>query len=243
MCGRFARFSPAHIFRMLFQLDEILDLVPQYNIAPGQDVFAVRGIVIRDEQQRSASPKNYSKEVSTFRWGLVPIWAKDPQIGFKMINARSETVTEKPAFLEAFKKHRCLIPIDGFYEWKKQQDGKQPYYIHMTDKQPFALGGIWDAWTNPQGKILESCSILTTAPNEVVKPIHNRMPVIIEPKDFDLWLNPAIQESEKVKPLLKPYTASTMVAYPISTFVNSPRNQGEQCITKLVEKTKQTTLF
>ena len=244
MCGRFARFSPAHIFRMLFQLDEFLDLVPQYNIAPGQDVFAVRGIVIRDVQQRSASsPRNFSKEVSAFRWGLIPFWAKDPQIGTKTINARSETVAEKPTFREAFKKHRCLIPVDGFYEWQKQKEGKKPYFIHMTDKQPFALGGIWDTWTSPQGKVLESCSILTTAPNEVVKPIHKRMPLIIEPKDFDLWLDPTILEPDKVKSLLKPYTASAMTAYPLSTFVNSPRNQGEQCIAELVEKTKQTKLF
>ena len=244
MCGRFARFSPAHIFRMLFELEEFLDLEPQYNIAPGQEIHAVRGIVIRDNQQRNATTTtSFSKEVAPFQWGLIPFWSKDPKIGVKMINARSETITEKPAYREPLKKHRCLIPIDGFYEWQKRKDGKQPYFIRMNDKKPFALGGIWDKWTSPQGKIVESCSILTTTPNDIVKSIHNRMPVIIDPKDFDLWLDPTIKEPEEIKHLFTPYKASAMEAYPITNFVNSPKNQGEKCITELIEKTKQTTLF
>lgn len=244
MCGRFARFSPAHIFRMLFQLDEFLDLIPQYNIAPGQDVYAVRGINIRDERQRTASPKDYTKEVAPLKWGLIPFWSKDPTIGNKLINSRSETVAEKPAFREAFKNRRCLIPTDGFYEWQKQKQGpKQPYFIHMKDNQPFAYGGIWEQWKNSEGKKIETFSILTTSPNEIVKPIHNRMPVIIDSKDFDIWLNPTVQEPVELKPLLEPYDDSKMDAYPISMFVNSPSNKGEQCITKLEEKTKQQKLF
>ena len=244
MCGRFARFSPAHIFRMLFQLDEFMDLVPQYNIAPGQDVYTIRGIVIRDEQQRTASSGNFNKEVSALKWGLIPFWSKDPTIGNRLINSRSETVAEKPAFREAFKKRRCLIPTDGFYEWQKQKDGsKQPYFIHMEDKQPFAFGGIWEQWKNPKGGMVETFSILTTEPNKTVKPIHNRMPIIIDQSDFNFWLDPMIQEPEEVKSLLKPYTAKEMEAYPISKYVNSPSNKGEQCIEKLEEKTKQQKLF
>ncbi|NHJ06067.1 MAG: SOS response-associated peptidase [Candidatus Heimdallarchaeota archaeon] len=229
---------------MLFQLDEFLDLVPQYNIAPGQDVYAVRGIIIRDEQQRTASPKDYTKEVAPLKWGLIPFWSKDPTIGNKLINSRSETVAEKPAFREAFKNRRCLIPTDGFYEWQKQKQGpKQPYFIHMKDNQPFAYGGIWEQWKNPEGEKISTFSILTTTPNEIVKPIHNRMPVIIDSKDFDIWLNPTIQEPVELKPLLEPYDDSKMDAYPISMYVNSPSNKGEQCIAKLEEKTRQQKLL
>ncbi|MFW9924901.1 MAG: SOS response-associated peptidase [Candidatus Thorarchaeota archaeon] len=244
MCGRFARFSPAHIFRMLFQLDEFFDIPAQYNIAPGQDVYAVRGIIIRDDQQRTASSLPYVREVAPLKWGLIPFWSKDPSIGMKMINSRSETIQEKPAFREPFKKRRCLIPADGFYEWQKQKDGsKQPFYIHMNDKKPFAFGGIWDKWKNPDGNIVESFSILTTKPNELLKPIHDRMPVIIEPKKFDKWLNPEIQEPTELVPLLEPFQATKMEAYPISPFINSPKNNSEQCILPLEEKFKQQKLF
>ncbi|MHA1531649.1 MAG: SOS response-associated peptidase [Candidatus Heimdallarchaeota archaeon] len=244
MCGRFARFSPAHVFRMLFQLNEFLELPPQYNIAPGQDIYAVRGIIVRDEQRRTAATNNFQKEVVPLKWGLIPFWAKDPSIGNRMINSRSETVSEKPSFKAAFKNHRCLIPADGFYEWQKKRDGpKQPYFIHLKENKPLALAGIWDKWKSPEGKEVESCSILTTEPNKVVEPIHKRMPVIIDPKDFDLWLNPENKEIDEVKPLLKPYDADKMEAYPVPLYVNKPENKGEQCITKLVEKYKQQKLF
>ncbi|TFF89755.1 MAG: SOS response-associated peptidase [Promethearchaeota archaeon] len=243
MCGRFARFSPAHVFRMLFQLDEFLELPPQYNIAPGQDVYAVRGIVIRDdEQQRAASDTSFEKEVVALKWGFIPFWSKDPSIGSRMINSRSETVAEKPAFKAAFKSRRCLIPTDGFYEWKKQKKGgKQPYFVHMKDEQPFALGGIWDLWKNPDGQNIESFSILTTEPNEVVKPIHKRMPLIIKQEEYDSWLNPD-NDVKEVKDLLKPYQAKKMTAYPVSKDVNNPKNKGEENIKPLEEKYKQTTL-
>lgn len=243
MCGRFARFSPAHIFRMLFQLDEFFDLPAQYNIAPGQDVYAVRGIIIRDNPQRTASSVPYVREVTPMKWGLIPFWSKDPSIGVKMINSRSETINEKPAFRDPFKKRRCLIPTDGFYEWQKQKDGgKQPYFIHMNDKKPFAFGGIWDTWKNPEGNNIETFSILTTKPNELLKPIHDRMPVIIEPKQFDNWLNPEIQEPAELIPLLEPFKATKMEAYPISTYINSPKNNSEQCIRPIEEKFKQQKL-
>lgn len=250
MCGRFARFSPAHVFRMLFQLEEFLELPPQYNISPGQDIYAVRGIVIRDEQAKKAAPKaditevSFKKEVAPFRWGLIPFWSKDPDIGNRMINSRSETVAEKPSFRKAFKSQRCLIPADGFYEWQKVDDGpKQPYYIHMKDKKPFALAGIWDKWKNPEGGTIESCSILTTEPNAVLKPIHKRMPVIVNPKKYDFWLNPTIEDIDDLKELLKPYDTKVMEAYPISRYVNSPENKGEKCIEAFNEKYQQQKLF
>jgi putative SOS response-associated peptidase YedK len=238
---------------MLFQLDEFLELPPQYNIAPGQDIYAVRGIVIREDHPenrtaQSTTTANFDKEVVALQWGLIPFWSKDPTIGNKMINARSETVAEKPSFKRAFKSQRCLIPADGFYEWQKQESGpKQPYFIRMVDKQPFALAGIWEKWKNPEdGTIIQSCSILTTEPNAVVKPIHKRMPVIINPKKFDLWLDPEIDEITDLKKLLKPYQASVMTAYPVSLYVNTPKNIGEKCIEEIQKgepKYKQQKLF
>ncbi|NHJ84446.1 MAG: SOS response-associated peptidase [Asgard group archaeon] len=229
---------------MLFQLEEFLELDPQYNIAPGQNVYAVRGIVIRDEQQRTASTLRVAKEVVPLRWGLIPFWAKDPSIGFKLINSRSETVAEKPSFKASFKSRRCLIPTDGFYEWKKTKEGdKKPYFIQMKDEQPFAFAGIWDKWKDSEGSKIESFSILTTEPNSVMTPIHNRMPVIIPPKNFDIWLNPEIDDDNTLKPMLKPYDGEKMKAYPVSTYVNSPKNKGIQCIEEYQEKTKQQKLI
>ncbi|NHK30251.1 MAG: SOS response-associated peptidase [Asgard group archaeon] len=235
---------------MLFQLEEFLELPPQYNISPGQDIYAVRGIVIRDEQAKQASPKTdttnaaFRKEVAPLRWGFIPFWSKDPDIGNRMINARAETAAEKPFFRKAFKSQRCLIPADGFYEWQKVEDGpKQAYYVHMKDKKPFALAGVWDKWKNPDGGTIESCSILTTEPNATVKPIHKRMPVIINPKKFDFWLDPTTEEIDELKELMKPYDAKVMEAYPVSRYVNSPENKGEKCIEVFQEKYKQQKLF
>ncbi|MBN1327853.1 MAG: SOS response-associated peptidase [Candidatus Heimdallarchaeota archaeon] len=245
MCGRFARFSPAHVFRMLFQLNEFIDFPPQYNISPGQDIYAVRGIIMRDEQARTTSVAgNFEKEVVLLRWGLIPFWTKDPTIGNRMINSRSDTVTEKPSFKTAFKNHRCLVPTDGFYEWQKQKDGgKQPYFIRMKSEEPFAFAGIWDKWKSSEEHIIESCSILTTEPNSLLKPIHNRMPVIIDPSDFDQWLNPSNTDIEQLKTLLKPFDAKKMDAYPVSTYVNNPLSKDKQCILKVEGKSKQQKLF
>ena len=229
---------------MLFQLDEFLELEPQYNIAPGQQIYAVRGIIVRDEQQRTSSESNYTKDIAPLKWGLIPFWSKDPSFGNKMINSRSETIAQKPAFRNSFKNRRCLIPTDGFYEWQKlKEGGKQPYFIHKVDNKPFAFAGIWDKWKSPEGKEIESCSILTTNANKVVKPIHDRMPVIVEPKKFDLWLNPSIQEAEELTPLLKPYHDSKLEAHPVTTYVNNPSNKGEKCISRKEEKFKQQKLF
>jgi putative SOS response-associated peptidase YedK len=233
---------------MLFQLEEFLDLPPQYNIAPGQDIFAVRGIVVREDNQpdnpTDPNAASFKKEAVPLQWGLIPFWSKDPTIGNKMINARSETVAEKPAFRKAFKTQRCLIPADGFYEWKKMDGGpKQPYYIQMKDERPFALAGIWDKWKDPNGVVIQTCSILTTEPNQVVKPIHKRMPVVINPNNFDPWLNPSYDDFDDLKALFKPYDAKLMTAYPVSLFVNSPNNKGEKCIEEFQQKFKQQKLF
>lgn len=224
MCGRFALMTPTEMLVKLFDVPEtavesLPPSVPRYNIAPTQPVAAIR------------LNENGERDFTFFHWGLIPSWSKDIQIGSRMINARSETVTEKPSFRNAFKRRRCLIPADGFYEWQKQADGKQPMFIRPSEgaERPFALAGLWEFWSDPDGGTIQSCTILTTSPNELMAPIHNRMPVIIEPEDYDLWLNPE-SDPEQGLHLLRPYPAEKMVAYPVSTLVNNPRNDAAQCI-------------
>jgi putative SOS response-associated peptidase YedK len=221
MCGRFTlRASPVDLSH-LFGLAEIPPTEPRYNIAPTQTVFAVR-----------VNPAG-TREAAQLDWGLIPSWATDPKIGYKMINARSETAADKPAFRHAFRRKRCLIATSGFYEWKKlNAKQKQPYYIHRRDDQPFAFAGLWEAWSKGDEPV-ESCTILTTDANDLMRPLHDRMPVILDGKDFDRWLDPEVQDPAKVQPLLVPYTGDELTAYPISTWVNSPRNQGPQCIEPL----------
>lgn len=224
MCGRFALMTPTEQLAMQFDVPEsavsaLPPSVPRYNIAPTQPVAAIR----LDEQGE--------REITFFRWGLIPSWAKDIKMGARMINARSETVAEKPSFRAAFKRRRCLIPADGFYEWQKQPNGKQPIFIRPAEgeERPFALAGLWEVWRDPDGSALQTCTILTTTPNELMAPIHNRMPVIVEPEDFDLWLNPEPDPQQGLH-LLRPYPAEKMSTYPVSTLVNSPRNDLAECI-------------
>lgn len=222
MCGRFALISSTEQIAELFGLDatavaHIPPAVPRYNIAPTQPVAAVR----LDENGR--------RQFTFFHWGLIPSWAKDHTIGSRLINARAETITEKPSFRNAFKRRRCLIPADGFYEWQTSNGRKQPTYIHPTHPHPFAFAGLWESWQDAAGSQLQSCTILTTTPNELMAPIHNRMPVIIEPADFDLWLDPGPQPDQALH-LLRPYPASHMAAYPVSSRVNSPANDTPECI-------------
>lgn len=224
MCGRFALMTPTEMLVKLFDVPEtavesLPPSIPRYNIAPTQPVVAIR----LDE--------NGERDLTFFHWGLIPSWSKDIQMGSRMINARSETVTEKPSFRNAFKRRRCLIPADGFYEWQKQADGKQPMFIRPSEggERPFALAGLWEFWSDPDGGTIQSCTILTTTPNELMASIHNRMPVIVEPEDFDLWLNPE-PDPEQGLHLLRPYPAEKMVAYPVSTVVNNPRNDVPECV-------------
>ncbi|MBI1294093.1 hypothetical protein GC175_03930 [bacterium] len=221
MCGRFAlRASPEQLAE-LFDLPEAPPAAPRYNIAPTQPVFSVR-----------TNPHTGVREATFFTWGLVPSWADDPSIGSRMINARAETVAEKPSFRAAYKYRRCLIPTDSFYEWQKTKEGKQPHLIGMADGAPFAFAGLWEHWER-NGSVIESCTILTTDANELVSPIHNRMPVILDPADFDEWLSPKIQGGDKLRHLLRPFPKERMKAYPVSTLVNNPRNEDPSCVAPL----------
>jgi putative SOS response-associated peptidase YedK len=211
----------------MFNLDKQPPLAPRYNIAPSQPVAIVRAS--RDQDNR---------EWALVQWGLVPSWSKDPSIGARMINARAETVEEKPSFRTAFKRRRCLIPADGFYEWKRLNGGKQPFYIRLESGEPFAFGGLWEYWQGPDGSALESCTILTTEPNGLMAELHNRMPLILSAQDYDDWL--FAKEGDKqaqaaLHHLLRPYPAEEMIASPVSTFVNNPRNEGEACIASITD--------
>ncbi len=218
MCGRFVLRATPEQLSELFDLPEAPPAAPRFNIAPTQPVLAVR-----------SNPHTGNRESTFFVWGLVPGWADDPSIGSRMINARAETVAEKPSFRAAYKYRRCLIPADGFYEWQKTKDGKQPHLIGLADGAPFAFAGLWEHWER-NGSVIESCTILTTDANEVVASIHNRMPVILDPGDYDEWLSPSIQGGDKLLHLLRPFTAQPMKTYAVSTVVNNPRNEDPACV-------------
>ena len=225
MCGRFALISTPEQIADQFQASQgvlagMPPAVPRYNIAPTQPVMAVR---------HSQSGR---RELTFFHWGLVPSWSKDMKFASKLINARSETVPDKPSFRNAFKRRRCIIPADGFYEWQKIANGKQPLYIHAADKRPFAFAGLWEMWNSPTGDMLQSCTILTTEPNELMAQIHNRMPVILEPEDFETWLNPEPEPNDALH-LFRAYPSHKIAAYPVSTAVNNARNDSAACIAPL----------
>ena len=220
MCGRFTLATPGQTIAEAFQLAAAPDLRERYNIAPTQSVAAVRA---------GAS----GRELVMLHWGLIPSWSKDAAIGARMINARGETVAEKPSFRAPFRSRRCLILADGFYEWKRVGAGKQPYHIRRIDRRPFALAGLWDRWAPPGGDPVESCTIVTTAPNEVLAPIHDRMPVILPPESHALWLDPEVREKERLQELLQPFPASLMYAFPVSPRVNNPRNDDRDCVAPL----------
>jgi putative SOS response-associated peptidase YedK len=210
MCGRYTLRTPVDSLVEAFEIEEYpSSLTPSYNIAPTQEVAAV---VEEDEKRK----------LEMLRWGLIPSWAKDPAIGNKMINARAETVSEKPSFRKAFKVRRCLILADGFYEWQKTDNGKQPYYIKMQDDSPFAFAGLWEIWQNEEE--IRSATIITTDANDLMDEIHHRMPVILPPEDYAMWLDPDFDEKELLTSLLKPYPADAMEAYPVSRRVNKPSN-------------------
>jgi len=220
VCGRFTLTTNLGAIAKRFGVARFLEEVgPRYNIAPTQTV-----IVVNDDGTR---------HLTEMQWGLIPSWAKDPAIGNRMINARAETVATKPAFRVALRKRRCLIPSDGFYEWQPIGQRKQPVYTLLKSREPFAFAGLWEGWTSPAGKEIKTCTIITTEANELLKPVHDRMPVILTKEAESLWLDPAIQDPDKLLPLLKPYPAEEMEAYPVSTKVNSPANEGPACIVPL----------
>jgi putative SOS response-associated peptidase YedK len=222
MCGRFTLFEADKILSKEFGVSSVLPLSPRYNIAPSQPIAAVR-----------AAPTGKGREIAFLRWGLIPSWSKDPGIGNRLINARAETAAEKPSFRNAFRRHRCLIPANGFYEWQRQERGKQPYFIRMRDGRIFAFAGLWDRWESPNEGVIETCTILTTAANTVLAPIHDRMPVILPQTDYAQWLDPAPKNMDTLPPLLVPFPPEDMLAIPVSPRVNAPSNDDEKCIAPL----------
>lgn len=219
MCGRFTLTSPADVVAELFELSQPPALTPRYNIAPTQGVLAV-----------VAKASGAGRATSALHWGLVPSWAKDPTIGSRMINARAETVASKPSFRTAFRKRRCLVVADGFYEWQRLDKGKQPHYIAMRNGQPFAFAGLCEHWEGADGSVIDSCTIITTEPNELMAPLHNRMPVILPIDHYDTWLDPSLEKTDQLESLLRAYPSDEMSAFPISTHVNSPAHDDERCV-------------
>jgi len=216
MCGRISLGTTAEALARLFKLSDLPVIKPSWNIAPGQPIAAVK-----------TDPAG-ERSFSFLHWGLIPAWSKDKNIAYKLINARSETVAEKPSFRSAYKSRRCLVPADGFFEWVRQDKQKIPFHIRKKDSGLFALAGIWEQWKDKQSnEEIESCAILTTAANSLVQPIHNRMPVIINDSNFDEWLT---GDHHHLDRLLKPYEWSGFEAVQVSPYVNNARNDGRECI-------------
>lgn len=216
MCGRFTLRTPAADIARQFRLPEIPDLDARYNIAPSQEIAIVR---TGQDQQR---------ELAFCRWGLVPFFAKDPDSGHKPINARSEKAASSPMFRAAMRRRRCLVPADGFYEWKKVGSKKQPYYIRLQNDGVFAFAGIWERWGDNDE--LQTCAILTTDANELMRPIHDRMPVLLPPDAYDLWLDPEVEDPSRIQGLLEPYPDDQLEAYAVSTDVNRPTHDAPNCL-------------
>lgn len=222
MCGRFSLKSTMKAIEDEFSIERSdIDFQPRYNVAPTQNI----AVIIQDE----------TRKLTTLRWGFIPSWAKDPAIGNRMINARAETLLEKTSFKAAFKKRRCLIVADGFFEWKKIGHEKIPMYIYLKDENLFTFAGIWETWRSSDGKAIHSCAIITTSPNEFMSSIHNRMPVILSQKDRDAWLDISNQTEKNLIDLLKPYPSEAMAAYPVSKIVNSPLNDIPACIKPVID--------
>jgi len=211
MCGRFTQYSSPQRYAELFGISTELSQKPRYNITPDSDILACR---------YSAEA---GKELVRLHWGLVPSWSKGPDKRYSMINARAETVASRPAYRAPFRRHRCLIPADGFYEWH-EENGKQPYYVHLDDNTPLAFAGLWDHWDDGQGDHIESCTIIVCDANKLMQPIHQRMPVILKADVFDSWLES--DDTDYLQALLKPYEETDLAMYPVSREVNYPKNDN-----------------
>ena len=216
MCGRYYLLTPPAELADLFQLTDVPEAAPRYNIAPSQQILAV------------GLDKVGLPAVASFRWGLVPRWAADAKLA--PINARSETAADKPMFAEALRKRRCLIPASGFFEWLRQGMAKQPFAIRLADDRPFAFAGLWEAWRPESGPPLLTCCILTTAANDLVRPVHDRMPVILDPRHYGTWVDRAVQEPADLAPMLRPFAAERIRVYPVTPWVNSPWNDDPRCL-------------
>jgi len=222
MCGRFTlTVDPSQLQEAFGDFTFPSQFAPRFNIAPSQPVLAI--------------PNDAKNTADFFSWGLIPSWSKDPTIATRLINARGETIAEKPSFRGSFKYKRCIIPVDGFYEWKSQsgEKTKTPYFIHMKDHAPFAFAGLWDEWHSPDGSTLRTCTIITTEPNELMATLHNRMPVILNQKDYAQWLGAAPQTPDHLLHLIKPFPSDKMSAYAVSTLVNKPGNDRPECVVPL----------
>jgi putative SOS response-associated peptidase YedK len=224
MCGRFTlTIDPARLQEAFPFVEVPQEMAPSFNIAPSQPIAVIAN--------------NQPDKLDFFKWGLVPSWAKDPSIGNRMINARAESLAEKPSFRTAFRRRRCLVLADGFYEWRKDPGGKSktPMYIRMENGAPFAFAGLWEAWNSPDGSLLLTAAIITTSPNSLMASIHDRMPVILPPESYSAWLDPSERPPAELQPLLQPYPEALMNAYPVSRLVNSPQNDLPDCILPLAE--------
>ncbi|MBI1743431.1 SOS response-associated peptidase [Candidatus Acetothermia bacterium] len=216
MCGRFTLKSDPEEIEETFGAKVPVNYAPHYNIAPTQDVLVLLG---------DGSPR-----IEAFRWGLIPSWAKDEKIGNKLINARAETIFEKPSFRSAVKSRRCLVIADGFYEWRQTELGKRPMHIRLKSKEPFGFAGLWESWNSPEGKVIKTCTIVTTDPNELMKAIHNRMPVILSKELQEIWLDAKLKTQAELELVLQAYPAKEMEAYEVSRLVNSPTNDKPECV-------------
>jgi putative SOS response-associated peptidase YedK len=254
MCGRFTLRASPSVIAEQFALFEVPAFAARFNIAPTQPVAVIRrqnepprgdegttkqaGDEVEKRSRRRSSVPLLSarRELVWLRWGLIPGWAKDAAIGARLINARAETAAEKPAFRAAFRRRRCLVVADGFYEWQRTGRAKQPCFIRLRDGRPFAFAGLWEAWEAADDSMLETCTILTTDPNELIRPIHDRMPAILSPADYDTWLDTTIEDSGRLLSLLTPYPSDAMQAHPVGDFVNSPAHDSPQCIEPMMQK-------
>jgi len=232
MCGRYRLSRRKQVVEEYFDSVSDEDWSPRYNIAPTQPVPVIR-----------QNPTEPVRELTLMRWGLIPSWTKGPTVGAGMINARAETASSKPAFRDALKIRRCLIPADGFYEWQRAAKAKQPYCFEVNEGELFAFAGIWDRWRDANGNALETCSILTTTPNAATSAVHERMPVILDPDTYDLWLDPGMRDVSVASDLLKPYDAQLMRCFPISTRINHVANDDEECSAPVELGEVQNQLF
>ncbi len=217
-------YSDPIVLAKKFQAENVPELLPSYNLAPSQAIPVIR-------QEKGC------RTFAMARWGLIPSWAKDIKISYSTINARAETVAEKPVFRSAFQRRRCLIPADGFFEWQEIANSKikQPWYISLKSQEPMALAGLWEYWQGKDGSEIESCTIIVTSCNELMQPIHDRMPVILSPETWDTWLDTANTNKQGLQTLLTQYPDEEMTAWPVSTVVNSPRHNGGECISRIVQ--------
>ena len=220
MCGRFTSLLSPELLAVIYEVLAPSDLTPRFNIVPSQPVVIVR-------QDDSAQ-----RELATVSWGLIPSWAKDPTISHSLINARGETVAEKPSFRAAFKHRRCIIPASGFYEWVAVDGTKQPWYIKGVEDRPLSLAGLWENWQSPDGSVIETCSIITTTANELMAPIHDRMPVILSPESIASWLGLTTGPDE-LKELLRPCAPDVLTAYTVSNLVNNPKFDSPACVARV----------